>query len=272
MRPIGLIRPIIPPSTYPLIQQSLNPMTTKPPISREDLLTLLERFSLCPAAFDALRSDTFEKHVAARSLEELERFYTTLLNPALSYAKIQPLCPRWIGGRQNGRPPSLQTLSDIKRRILAEHTVNDLGQMEKLLTSLRHRSSTLSKEFQTEMFNAIVALLGEELLTAKLDGQPIMENLPVVDRLLKVAALRLREQQGEARLKLQERREERQATNPPPNRSHSEDQCSAENEEDPSESSMTESEKTDALIERVYGIKLHEPFEKYPPFQPPQVN
>src|SRR5580693_7678218 len=110
-------------------------MTTKPPTSREDLLTLLERFGLCPAAFDALRSDTYEKHLAARSLDELERFYTTLLNPALSYAKMQPLCPRWIGGRQNGRPPSLQTLSDVKRRLLAEHTVNDLGQMEKLLTS-----------------------------------------------------------------------------------------------------------------------------------------
>jgi hypothetical protein len=149
--------------------------------------------------------------------------------------------------------------------------------MEKLLTSLRHRSSALSKELQTEMFNAIIAMLGEELLTAKLDGQPIMENLRVMDRLIKVAALRLREQQGEARLKLEERREDRQARRQPSNNpttsksSNPSTPKSSNPTSNPPSPRMTESEKTDAMIERIYGLKPDGSYAPHHPrYRPPE--
>ena len=226
-------------------------MKTKTPVSRQKLLTLLQHHGIAPAAFDALRADAYEKRLAAHSLTDLDHLYTTLLNPALSYLQMQPLCPPWPSGRQTGRPPSLQTLCDIKHRLMAEQTVNDLSRMEKLLTTLRHRSTVQSVALQTELFNAIIALLGEELLAAKLDGKPITENLRGVDRLIKVAALRLRQQQGEARQKLQERREDRL------DRRQSGNQCDT-NQEDQDEyveddSGLTEDEKSRNLIEKIYG-------------------
>ena len=220
-------------------------------IPRQKLLALLAQFNISPAAFDALRADAYEKRIAAHSLTDLELLYATVLNPALSYVQMQPLCPPWPNGRQAGRPPALQTLCDIKHRIMAEQTLNDLGRMEKLLKSLRHRSTVQSVELQTELFNAVVALLGEELLSAKLDGKPIAENLPAVDRLIKVAALRLRQQQGEARLKLQERREDRLDRRQPGNQPEDPSAEPAEYEED--HSGLTEDEKSRILIERIYG-------------------
>src|SRR5580704_4707773 len=45
-----------------------------------------------------------------------------------------------------------------------------------------------------QLMEAAVMLLGEELLSAKLDGNPISENLRVSDRLLRVVGLQLRMQ------------------------------------------------------------------------------
>src|ERR1700689_5307520 len=106
-------------------------MKTKTPVSRQKLLTLLKHHGIAPAAFDALRADAYEKRLATHSLTDLEHLYHTILNPSLSYLQMQPLCPPWPSGRQIGRPPSLQTLCDIKHRLMAEQTVNDLGRMEK---------------------------------------------------------------------------------------------------------------------------------------------
>ncbi len=40
-----------------------------------------------------------------------------------------------------------------------------------------------------EYFRVAMEILAEELLSAKVDGKPIMENLKVVDRLIRVAGL-----------------------------------------------------------------------------------
>ncbi len=50
-----------------------------------------------------------------------------------------------------------------------------------------------NKELAMEYFKVAMEILAEELLVAKLEGKPVMENLKVVDRLIKVAGLRLRE-------------------------------------------------------------------------------
>jgi hypothetical protein len=50
-----------------------------------------------------------------------------------------------------------------------------------------------AKELAMEYFKVAMEILGEELLVAKAEGKPVMENLRVLDRLMKVAGLRLRE-------------------------------------------------------------------------------
>ena len=232
--------------------------TTPPRIPRQKLLAILKHHDIAPAAFDALRADAYEKHIATHSLEALEHLYALVLDPALSYTQMQPLCPPWPTGRHAGHPPSLQTLSDIKHRIMAKQTVNDLGRMEELLKTLRHRSTALSDKLQTEMFNVIVTMLGQELFVAKLDGKPIIENLRAVDRLIKVAALRVRQQEGEVRLKLLERREDRADRRPAssqPDAVLQPEKSAVAANASGNQSGLTESEKTDRMIERIYGLR-----------------
>ena len=68
-------------------------MNPTPPIPRQKLLAILSHHGIAPAAFDALRADAYEKRIAAHSLTDLELLYATVLNPALSYVQMQPLCP-----------------------------------------------------------------------------------------------------------------------------------------------------------------------------------
>ena len=164
-------------------------MTT---ISRQKLLALLAQFSISPAAFDALRADAYEKHLAARSLTELEQFYETLFDPALTYRQIRAASPPWSLKKYGGKRPSLETLREIRQRIRLEQTVHRLAATPDLVNTLKNAAPDLLGRQRTDLLNLLVALLGEELLSAKLEGQPIIENLRIVDRLLKAEALRLR--------------------------------------------------------------------------------
>src|SRR5271169_6905613 len=101
---------------------------------RPALVAILEEFGVSVAGFDALRSDTYEKHIATRSLTELEGLYRTLLAPSGSYEEKQKLCPVWKkGGQGEDKLPDITTLSRIKHRIRAGQMVEDVDEkMERL--------------------------------------------------------------------------------------------------------------------------------------------
>ena len=163
------------------------------PIPRPKLLALLAQFHISPVAFDALRADAYEKHLAARSLTELEQFYETLFNPALTYRQMRAVSPPWSLKKYGGKRPSIETLREIKQRVSLEQHLHHLAATSGLLDSLKNAAPDDQDEQWAELLNAAVAMLSQELLFAKLEGKPILENLRVVDRLLRVESFRVRQ-------------------------------------------------------------------------------
>ena len=161
-------------------------------IPRPKLLALLAQFHISPVAFDALRADAYEKHLAARSLAELAQFYEILFNPALTYRQMRPICPPWGLKKYGGKHPSIETLREIKQRVSLEQHLHHLATTSGLLDSLKTAAPDDPDKQRVELLNAAVAMLSQELLFAKLEGKPILENLRVVDRLLRVESLRVR--------------------------------------------------------------------------------
>ena len=103
--------------------------------------------------------------------------------------------------------------------------------------------------------------MGNELLSAKLDGKPILKNLPGVDRLIKVAAGKARMEQADTRNRLKEEIQggrlqlarEKFAFQVKQARPEPEEE---ENVETEGESGMTEDEKSAALLKRAFGITM----------------
>ncbi len=87
-----------------------------PPIAKEgkertELVAVLEGCGVSVAGFDALRSDSYEKHLSRRNLAELEAFYRRLMNPGEGYGRIRQECLAWgIGSHHMGKLPSVRTL------------------------------------------------------------------------------------------------------------------------------------------------------------------
>ena len=237
-------------------------MSTTP--TRKALVALLDHFNISVQSFEALRNDSYEKHLAERSLSELETLYEALLKPAANYEKIQAQLPRWgQAHRFAGKLPSLVTLRTIKRRILADQALNDLTRQAEFLKALSQRLTGLPASKQTDVFDATLALMNEELLGARLDGQPLLKNLPAVDRIIKAASVQARIRQADKRNQL---REEIQGGRLKLDREKFEHQKKAkpeprppadpEDEYEEDNSGMTEDEKSAALMQKVYGLKL----------------
>lgn len=239
-----------------------------PPPTRQALVALLEQCHVSLPSFDALRCDSYEKHLAEHSLAELETFYERLLKPGAGYEAIQSQCPRWHAGHKfSGRLPSLVTLRTIRRRLLADQALDDLTRQAEFLKSLKKRLTGVSAADQNDIFDAILALMNEELLGARLDGQPLLKNLPALDRLLKAAAVRARIRQGDTRNRLREKIQGGRLKLDREKFEHQVKQAKAEAmphggpdnepevEHDEDNSGMTDREKTQAWIESIYGPK-----------------
>jgi hypothetical protein len=164
-------------------------------LDRTELVAVLEECGVSVKGFDGLRSDSYEKHLAGRSLVELEAFYRRLVYPSIGYGKIRKQCLPWGSESQyHGKLPTVKTLIDIKERILLEQAVRARMKAKKLMGALGSgRAESKAQELAMEYFKVAMEILAEELLVAKLEGKPVMENLKVVDRLVRVAGLRLRE-------------------------------------------------------------------------------
>ena len=125
-----------------------NHTTTVNSSPREKLLIVLDQFNLSASSFHALRSDAFEKHLAQRSLADLEHLYAILLDAGMGYRQMQAKCPHWTEGHQfGGQPPSLQTLCTIKHRLMADHTaMKHLNRLEKFADLLQTHTSEFAGE------------------------------------------------------------------------------------------------------------------------------
>ena len=219
------------------------------------LLALLDKFNISVASFDSLRSDSYEKHIAKRSLAELDSVYATLLQPGSGYEEKRASFPRWgDGSKFSGNLPSMSTLCTIKHRIMAEQTAKDLDWFASQMEALSSRLTGLPTAKQAQVFEVILSLVGEELVRDKFDGKRLLKNLPAVDRLLKAAAIRSRERQSDRRIQLREQELNLKQAKLLAELADSPSKPSALPPAKPA-SALTESEKTDAMIERIYGLK-----------------
>ena len=163
------------------------------PTTRARLVAILEEYGVSVHGFDGLRSDAYEKHVASRSLEELEGLYRTLLAPSGSYEEKQKLCPVWKkGGKGEDKLPDITTLSRIKERIMSDFSVREKVRSRGFLAAREQEGGERVED--TQYIRAATEIIGEELLGAKMEGTPMLENLKGFDRLLKAGSLRVREQ------------------------------------------------------------------------------
>jgi len=170
--------------------------------NREELIEVLERYGVSVAGFDGLRSDSYEKHIASRSVAELAMIYSGLFRTSGPVEEVQAKLPRWgpEHKKYGGKLPGLSTLMLIKERIRTEQSVREWRKAKGLIAA---RAEGGSHNDAKEFYHEGMEILAEELLAAKVDGKPISENLKVVDRLLKAALLEVRERRearGEARL------------------------------------------------------------------------
>jgi hypothetical protein len=98
--------------------------------------------------------------------------------------------------------------------------------------------------------------LGNEVLSAKLEGKPILKNLPAVDRLIKVAAGKARVEQGAERNRLREKALEiRKANDEIRKEKWALEKAELEKaraEAEPEEEGPVE-DRTDEMIEKVFG-------------------
>ena len=65
------------------------------PYQRKELVGILEEYGVSVRGFDGLRSDSYEKQIAGRSLGDLETFYGLPLGAGRSYKELAPECPKW---------------------------------------------------------------------------------------------------------------------------------------------------------------------------------
>jgi hypothetical protein len=225
---------------------------------RAKLVTLLEQLNLSVVSFDNLRNDAYEKHVAKLSIAELEQVYLTLLSPGEACAEIQKKFPRWISGKYKGRLPSINTLMSIKQRMMADYLANDLGRLEEMLETVRNRCTGLPVEQQAEVFNVMLSVIGEEMLRAKGNGKELSQNLPVVDRLLRAAGIRFRERQGERRLALRENVNKNQTNKLKLEWKKFQRKTGAPESAREVDDGPLDDDKTDALIDKVFGKNPYE--------------
>jgi hypothetical protein len=169
--------------------------------TRAALADLLEQYGSSLAAFDQLRSDSYEQVLAGQSLERLEHLYSELFRPGRSSEEIVATVPPWPPGtRFAGEQPSRWLLDKIKERFHTESSLNTLAPISDFLDAARRKASVLPIGKQEETLDAIITFVGQELIAAKMRGESI--NLDGLDRLQNQRRLK----QNDERLAIDSRR------------------------------------------------------------------
>lgn len=148
-----------------------------------ELKRIIEDHGGDPDGFWQQRSDCFEHMVARRSLSELDRFYSLIFQPGKCFADIRKDCPAWPkASKHKGGLPSDTVLSKIRSRFAQEKTINDVGFVRTFLTRFKDRTESADL---TELLDSVCRMLGHEVVSSKMGGMPISDQLKAVDRLLK---------------------------------------------------------------------------------------
>ena len=173
---------------------------------RRRLISILEEYGVSVPGFDGLRSDSYEKQIAGRSLTELEGLYRTLLAPSGSYEEKQKLCPVWKkGGKGEDKLPDITTLSRIKERIRTEQKLTDMSGHLKALQAVVGSLTGLPVAERAVILQGLQALIAAELMGLSIEGGKVIDHLPAVDRVIRAASAQARGENMEAKARLEEK-------------------------------------------------------------------
>jgi hypothetical protein len=166
-------------------------------------------------SFEDLRPDSYEQAVAAHSLEQLDSLYSQIFAPGLGLKKVMETCPPWPpGSPRAGQRPKLNVLTAIFARFQldrrSEHVFGLVTEGKQILALIRKAVKILAPDVRTEDLDAMMLLLGQEIFQAKLNGIPLSDQLPSVDRMMAREKLAQNADQvklKEKKLKLAERKQ-----------------------------------------------------------------
>ena len=174
--------------------------------SRARLLAILEEYGVSVHGFDGLRADAYEKHLAGRSLAELEAFYGRLWNLTEGCEEIQQQCLPWGEGSQHkGKLPSVRTLREIKERIRLERKLTDMSGHLKAFQAVVASLPGLPVAERAVILQGLQALIAAELMGLSIEGGKVIDHLPAVDRVIRAASAQARGENMEAKARIAEK-------------------------------------------------------------------
>lgn len=178
------------------MSETPNPTPPPPRTEREKLARLLESYGGTLAGFEALRSDSYEHCLARQSLERLEHLYCELFRAGQTAEQSVKTVPPWPPGTKwEGEQPSVRALEKIQERFRTEEALNSLTPISRFMEATRQKAGQLPIGQQQEVLNAVMTLVGQELLSAKLKGSSVTANLEAVSALQYQERTRLKERE-----------------------------------------------------------------------------
>ena len=93
-----------------------------------------------------------------------------------------------------GNLPSVKTLTEIKERIMLDQAARVRVKAKKYAKARQEaEEDEADLPAEVDYLKEGIEIVGEELLVAKLEGKPVGENLRMLDRMLKMGSLRVKE-------------------------------------------------------------------------------
>jgi hypothetical protein len=151
-----------------------------------DILTVLEAHGLNWQTFAALRSDSYEQQLAKSSPEDLDKFYSLLFSPGTSLEEKVLKCPDWPSGTRNdGSKPTQRILSEVATRWNSERTLDVVSEVGAMMEKWRAKISKTPNAETSGVTDSLFAMMSQELLASKLEGENLSSMTKALDRLLR---------------------------------------------------------------------------------------
>ncbi len=155
-----------------------------------EILAVLEAHGLNWQTFAVLRSDSYEQQLARSSPEELDKFYALLFSPGIALEMKAVQCPVWPPGTKfDGSHPTKRILSEVVTRWNSERALNVVDQVGAMMDKFRAKISKVPGAETANVTDSLFAMLSQELLATKLEGEDLTFKTKALDRLLRKQAM-----------------------------------------------------------------------------------
>lgn len=153
--------------------------------SNPELLAVLESHKIDLLVWESLGAASYEHALAASDPALLDQFLRLLFAPGLTLAKICEAAPPWPAGTKHaGRQPSDSLVSEIGKRWRGAAALAKVSDADAFMVKLAERLKASPYARSGPLLESVLDMVGQEVLSNKLDGVPMTEQLAAIDRLL----------------------------------------------------------------------------------------